>query len=208
MTSGWSDVVLDQDDPREQKRMAVLRTGARLLNERGFDRTSLDDIASELNVSKRTLYYYVKNKDDILFECSRLALEFLHDALERSQRRDLPPLECIELIMKNYMDLISNEFGACLVLSTDRVLAEESRKILRDGRRKVDHAVRDLLRKGMEEDSISPCDPKIAAAALFGAFNWVPRWHLTGDRQAYAKIANDFMEIFLNGLRQQPADAG
>ena len=114
----------------------------------------------------------------------------------------------LNVVMKNYMDLISNEFGACLVLSTDRVLAEESRKILRDGRRKVDHAVRDLLRKGMEEDSISPCDPKIAAAALFGAFNWVPRWHLTGDRQAYANIANDFMEIFLNGLRQQPADAG
>ena len=201
MTSNlWNEVALGQDDPREQKRMAVLRTGARLFNEHGFDRASLDDIASELNVSKRTLYYYVKNKDDILFECSRLALEFMHDALANSQNNNLRPLERIEMIMRSYMELLSNEFGACLVLSKDTVLSEESRKILRDGRRKLDHAVRDLIDKGIKDGSIAPCEPKLAAAAIFGAFNWVPHWQANGDREAYANIADNFLKIFLNGL--------
>lgn len=201
ISNTWREVTLDQDDPREQKRMAVLRTGARLFNEHGFDRTSLDDIASELNVSKRTLYYYVKNKDDILFECSRLALEFMHHTLADSQNNNLPPLERIELIMRSYMDLLSNEFGACLVLSTDRVLSEECRKILRDGRRSLDHTIRDLLQKGIEDGSIAPCEPKLAAAALFGAFNWVPHWRPNGNGKTYEKIADDFLKIFLNGLR-------
>lgn len=197
----WSEVTFDQDDLREQKRMAVLRTGARLFNEHGFDRTSLDDIASELNVSKRTLYYYVKNKDDILFECNRLALEFMQETMANSQNNDLPPLDRIAMIMGSYMDLLSNEFGACLVLSKDTVLSQESQKILRDGRRKLDHAVRELLQKGIDDGSIAPCEPRTAAAALFGAFNWVPHWRLNGDSDSYTKIGADFLSIFLNGLR-------
>ncbi|WP_288902960.1 TetR/AcrR family transcriptional regulator [uncultured Sneathiella sp.] len=197
----WSEVTFDQDDLREQKRMAVLRTGARLFNEHGFDRTSLDDIASELNVSKRTLYYYVKNKDDILFECNRLALEFMQETMANSQNNDLPPLDRIAMIMTHYMELLSNDFGACLVLSKDTVLSKESQKLLRDGRRKLDHAVRDLLQKGIEDGSIAPCEPRTAAAALFGAFNWVPHWRLNGNSESYTEIGESFLTIFLNGLR-------
>jgi len=204
MTSvAWSEMDLNRDDPREQKRMAVLSTGARLFNEHGFDRTSLDDIASELNVSKRTLYYYVKNKDDILFECSRLALEFVEEAMADSQNNDLPPLDRIAMIMRSYMDLLSNEFGACLALSKDNVLSEESRKILRNGRRKLDHAVRELIDKGIKDGTIAPCEPKLAAAAIFGAFNWVPHWQTKGNRETYSEIANSFLSIFLDGLRMR-----
>ncbi|MFC4272720.1 TetR family transcriptional regulator [Sneathiella chungangensis] len=197
----WSEMDLTRDDPREQKRMAVLRTGARLFNEHGFDRTSLDDIASELNVSKRTLYYYVKNKDDILFECSRLALEFMEETLASSQNNDLPPLERIAMIMRSYLDLLSNEFGACLALSNDNVLSEESRKTLRKGRKKLDQAIRDLVDQGVKDGSIAPCEPKLAAAAIFGAFNWVPYWQTRGNRETYSEIANSFLNIFLDGLR-------
>jgi hypothetical protein len=105
------------------------------------------------------------------------------------------------MIMKSYMELLSNDFGACLVLSKDTILAEESQRILRDGRRKLDHAVRELLQKGMDDGSITPCDPRTAAAALFGAFNWVPHWRLNGNKESNAKIGADFIDIFLNGLR-------
>lgn len=199
----WTEVTLNRDDPREQKRMAVLRTGARLFNARGFDRTSLDDIASELNVSKRTLYYYVKNKDDILFECNRLALEFMQEAMDNSKNPDMPPLERLSIVMRSYMDLLSNEFGACLTLSKDRVLSDDSQKILRNGRRKLDRAVRELIEQGIADGTIAPCEPKLAAAALFGAFNWVPHWNIEGDRDAYADIADNFLTIFLEGLRSR-----
>ena len=197
----WTDVTLNRDDPREQKRMAVLRTGARLFNARGFDRTSLDDIASELNVSKRTLYYYVKNKDDILFECSRLALEFMQEATDNSKNLDMPPLDRLALVMRSYMDLLSHEFGACLVLSKDQVLSNDSQKILHSGRRALDQTVRELIEQGVADGTIAPCKPKLATAALFGAFNWVPHWNIEGGRGAYADIADNFLTIFLEGLR-------
>ena len=67
--SPWASVP-DRQQQREAKRHAVLQAAAQLFNE-GFHATSLDDIAARLNVSKPTLYYYVKNKDEILLQCVR-----------------------------------------------------------------------------------------------------------------------------------------
>ncbi len=200
-TSEWNDLVSSPENLREQKRMAVLRTGARLFNERGFDRTTLDDIASELSVSKRTLYYYVKNKDDILFECNRVAIEFMEDALTLSQNNDQPVLQRIEMIMREYMELLFNEFGACLVLSKDTGLSEENRITLREGRKRLDQAIRKLVGEGVEDGTISPCEPKYVAAAIFGAFNWVPHWRKKGDKETAGEIADSFLRVFLDGLR-------
>ena len=72
--SPWASVP-DRQQQREAKRHAVLQAAAQLFNERGFHATSLDDIAARLNVSKPTLYYYVKNKQELLFLCHSLAFD-------------------------------------------------------------------------------------------------------------------------------------
>ena len=73
--------------PRERgreraiKRDAVLRAAAQLFNEFGYHDTSLAMVAARLQVTKPTLYYYVQNKEEILFECVRLGLELLRAAI-------------------------------------------------------------------------------------------------------------------------------
>lgn len=199
--SGWNGEVLSRDEQRQKKRMAVLKAGARLFNEQGFDRTSLVDIADALNVSKRTLYYYVKNKDDILFQCSRLAIEFMAEEIVKSRRTETPVLQRIESLMRSYMELLSNEFGSCLVLCKDDVLSQESRDTLRQERAVLDHCVRDLIKEGIANGSISPCDPKYATAAIFGAFNWVPYWNKSNSDHPYSQVADQFLEIYIRGLK-------
>ncbi|MFZ0500715.1 MAG: helix-turn-helix domain-containing protein, partial [Steroidobacteraceae bacterium] len=54
---------------REIKRDAVIRAAARAFNRKGYHNTSLDDIAAALEVTKPTVYYYVSNKEQLLFEC-------------------------------------------------------------------------------------------------------------------------------------------
>ena len=75
--SPWAPAA-QRGQQRQIKRDAVLATAAQLFNERGFHATSLDDIAARLNVSKPTLYYYVKNKDEILIECVRNGLQMMN----------------------------------------------------------------------------------------------------------------------------------
>ncbi len=67
---------------RERKREAVILTAARAFRERGYHNTSLDDIASELNVTKPTVYHYVENKEQLLFECFRAGLNQIMEGFE------------------------------------------------------------------------------------------------------------------------------
>src|SRR3989442_1077411 len=83
--SPWSGTP-DREQQREAKRQAVLQAAAQLFNERGFSATSLDDIAARLGVSKPTLYYYVKNKDEILLQCVNQGLAMTLEGIEASRR--------------------------------------------------------------------------------------------------------------------------
>ena len=59
---------LRQDDSaRGEKSLQILAAAAKIFNERGYHSTSVADVAQELGVSNPFIYYYLKNKDDILF---------------------------------------------------------------------------------------------------------------------------------------------
>lgn len=207
-----ADAIGEGGDAREElrraKRRAVLETGARMFNRLGYDRTKLDDIATELSVSKRTLYYYVENKVDILFQCNKLAYEAMEPALAVCADRSLPPLERIRTLMTAYARLLSNDFGACLVLTRDYLLPPEAVADLRENRRRLDVALRDLVAEGQLDGSIAPHDPKLVAAALYGAFNWLPHWRSPDREPDYAAIADAFLALVFDGLEAQPGRGG
>lgn len=192
-----------RDDLRRAKRMAVLLTGARMFNERGYDRTTLDAIAAELEVSKRTLYYYIKNKDDILFQCNTMAYEFLQPTLEVCADATLPPLDRIRTLMRAYAQVLSQDFGACLVLIQESVLTRESFAVLREIRRRMDMTLRGLIEAGIADGSIAPCEPKLASAALFGSFNWLPHWRAAAKVPSYEAVGDAFLDLFFRGLRTE-----
>lgn len=194
-------VAFNRDKIREQKRMAILVAGARLFTKNGFDRTSLDDIANELKVTKRTLYYYIKSKDDILFDCNRMALDFMQPAIKESQDHTKTVLIRIEDLLRQYATLLANDFGACLVLCKDDVLSEESRKTLHTGRKNLDTVLRKLLQEGIHDGTINKCNTKFTAAAIFGALNWVPYWHIEKDGESREEVCNQILKTFFEGIR-------
>lgn len=65
----WQGATPSRDEQHRLKREAVVKAAARAFSRNGFHGTSLDQIAKELNVTKAALYYYVKNKGDILLAC-------------------------------------------------------------------------------------------------------------------------------------------
>ncbi|MDD2711564.1 MAG: TetR/AcrR family transcriptional regulator, partial [Simplicispira sp.] len=121
----------DRAQQREAKRQAVLQAAAQLFNERGFHATSLDDIAARLNVSKPTLYYYVKNKDQILIECVREGLEMTIAGIEASRAAGGQAIDQLMACMQVYAHIVTEPFGMCLIRVGDEELPPDSRKELR-----------------------------------------------------------------------------
>lgn len=178
----WGESVPNRDEQFELKRQVVLRTAARTYSKRGFYETTLTDIADELNISKPTLYYYFKSKDDILFECHRLGIEAITDSgTPMPSAAEATGRERLKEFLRRYVKMVVDDFGTCLVMTGTNALEPENRGTVIEGRRRIDQMLRDILDDGVRDGSLACSDPKITAMFIFGAMNWIPRWyHLEG----------------------------
>ena len=186
---------------RKLKREAVIHAAARAFNARGFHNTSLDDIAATLEVTKPTLYYYVENKEQLLFECFCAGLEPVRAAFRNAREREQSARERLCAVLLRYAEAIASEFGWCMVRAEDQDLSDAMRAHVKALKSGIDQGIRRLLREGIEDGSIGPCDPKMTAFALAGALNWIAHWYRDNQPQSAAQIAAAFVALFENGLR-------
>ena len=206
--SPWASAP-DREQQREAKRQAVLQAAAELFNERGFHATSLDDIAARLHVTKPTLYYYVKNKDEILLECVSKGLDMTLAGIEASRAAGGNALEQLRACMQVYAGIVTEPFGMCLIRVGDEQLPQDSRKELRRMKSEIDHAFRRLVAQGVEEGSLAPCDPKMSAFVIAGALSWIGRWYQPGGDYTPEQIAQQCIATLCDGvLRRGEAPAG
>ena len=206
--SPWASAP-DREQQREAKRQAVLQAAAELFNERGFHATSLDDIAARLNVSKPTLYYYVKNKDEILLQCVSQGLEMTLEGIEASRQAGGNAVDQLRACMQVYAGIVTQPFGMCLIRVGDEEVPEPSRTELRRMKSEIDHAFRRLVAQGVEEGSLAPCDPKMSAFVIAGALSWIGRWYQPGGDYTPEQIAQQCIATLCDGvLRRGEAPAG
>jgi len=177
-----------------------LHAAAQLFNERGFHATSLDDIAERLHVTKPTLYYYVKSKDDILLECVRAALGMMQDEIAAVRRAGGRALDQLVACMRVYAIIVTQEFGRCVVRIGEDPLPAPLKRELRSLKAGIDHEFRRLLTEAMAEGSVQPCDAKMAAFMVAGALSWVARWYRPDGELTAEEIADQGITLLLNGL--------
>ncbi|MGB6113595.1 MAG: TetR/AcrR family transcriptional regulator [Comamonas sp.] len=189
-----------REQQREAKRNAVLTTAARMFNERGFHATSLDDIAASLNVTKPTLYYYVKNKDEILLACVNKGLRMTLDGIEASRQAGGNALDQLRACMQVYAEIVVQPFGMCLIRVGDEEVPEPSRTELRRMKSEIDLAFRRLVARGVEEGSIAPCDPKIMAFVIAGALSWIGRWYQPEGSYSAQQVIEQCLAALLGGV--------
>ncbi len=199
--SPWA-TARDKVAEREQKREAVIQTAAQAFSENGYHRTSLDGIANLLGVTKPTLYYYARNKEDLLDLVIDRALSMIlalppgHDSV--------PGLDQLKHLMRKYAEVIGTDFGRCLVAVNEYDLSAEAFGRSQSGKKRIDERIRSLILKGQADGSIGPCDPKYIAFMLAGAINWIGRWHREGGEMSAGSVGELFANQIAVGLMPRP----
>ena len=186
---------------REVKRDAVIRAAAREFNRKGYHNTSLDDIAARLEVTKPTVYYYVTSKEQLLFECFVAGVEQIRAAFREVRHLAVPARERLNAVLRHYGEAVASEFGWCMVRAEDQDLSPAMSRHIKSLKSEIDHGIRRLIREGVQDGSIEPCDPKMTAFALAGALNWIAHWYREDRSMSGAEIAEAFVAIFEGGLR-------
>ena len=183
---------------RAEKRTAILQTAAHLFSTKGFQKTSLDDIAVELGITKPTLYYYAKNKDDLIAQVAGLASDEILKAREGDENAS--GLEQLKYFLRRYAGVTATETGRCLVMLTDYDIGEGAGAEVRTGKRAVDQHIRDLLALGVRDGSIAQCDIKLTTFMLAGSINGIGRWFREDGGLSAEKVAEVFVNQMTMGL--------
>ncbi len=185
---------------RALKRDAVILAAARAFNRQGFHNTSLDDVAAALGVTKPTVYYYVENKEQLLFECFQAGLELIREGLRQVESVPRPARERLAVVLRHYGQAVASDFGWCMVRAEDHDLGPDLGGRIKRWKAEIDRGIRGLLEEGMRDGSIGPCNAKMTAFAMAGAFNWIAHWYRENQPLSQAEVADEFVRIFERGL--------
>ena len=191
----WDETVQTRDQQFNLKRTALLKEAARAFSSQGYHATSLDDVAKTLGVTKPALYYYIKSKQEILFECHMLSQDLGERAFEFAYKNGKPGREILLLFAKQFIESHNSEIGACAVLVEFQALDPATRKIVAARRDKAQLQMQTIIEKGIADGSIRQVDPKLTVFFFMGAVNWMARWFDQDGPKSSAEIAQVFADL-------------
>jgi AcrR family transcriptional regulator len=203
----WNAALPDRDEQFQLKREALLGMAVRLFNERGYQATSLADIADHLHVTKPALYYYVSGKEEILLECQRRGSACFNDTIAYAEAHTGTGLEQFRDFLTRYVDAVTTDFAACLIRSGPDALDPQGRAEILRGRHKLEQTLEGILQKGIIDGSITACDTKMSAFTVFGALHWLCFWYREDGPLTRAEIAERMIALFTLGLEPRLAAA-
>ena len=187
---------------------AVLLVAARTFTERGYDGTSMEDLAGRLGVTKSAIYHHVAGKQELLRLATDRALDGLAAVVEEAAAHDGPAIERLELLVRRSVELLVDELPfVTLLLRVRGNTAVERRAIAR--RRELDHAVAALVAKAVAEGDVrDDVDPELTARLLFGMVNSLVEWYrpahgrTTRDGTGRDELAEAVGRMAFTGLRR------
>jgi AcrR family transcriptional regulator len=195
----WKAFASRRRDPAS-KREAVLKTAAELFLEKSYARTSLNDVAERLNITKPALYHYFRNKEEILLGCYRWGTALIEGSLKQIAGHCQTGLDRVEAFIYSYATVMTLNFGRCVMRLDEGDLSPEARAEVRAAKRKIDRRLRFFIQEGIDDGSIAPCDPKIAAFSIAGALNWICMWYEPAGTLSAEEIATQFARTLTQGL--------
>jgi AcrR family transcriptional regulator len=184
------------------KRDAVLQTAAHMFLEQGYRRTSMSDLAKRLQITKPALYYYFRNKEELLVECYRAGITLIETLLDKALVSRGTGLDKVKVYIEAYAkSVVLHDFGRCVSMLDENELSSETRKQVRALKRRIDASIRGYIEEGVADKSIAPCDPKLASFAMSGAINWIGTWYKPSGPLSGLEIASHFAYLLTEGLR-------
>jgi len=177
----------------------MLRAAARCFNEKGYSGSSLKDVANILGLTDAALYYYVRNKEELVYLCYQRAGDVGRDAIDAAIAHGGSGLDIVRRYICCHVAAMVGDRGPIAIMSEIPSLKPEHRDEILEISRRHGARFEALLERGIADGSIAPCDVRMTGNVIMGALNWVPKWY-RGDAAVADKIVEEFPRILTAGL--------
>ena len=190
------------DAPRSgPRRQAILDAGALLMQQRGFAGTTVEDVTGQLDLTKAAFYYYVQNKEELLFQISTQTLDLADARISEIERSAGPAERKLAAMVDSFVRLVAERPSFFTVYFQEKGhLAPDHLKTVTRIERKIADALERVLRDGMAGGTFGKADVAVAAFAILGMCFWVYKWFRPEGRSTVDDVSRTFQALVLGGL--------
>jgi TetR/AcrR family transcriptional regulator, cholesterol catabolism regulator len=191
-----------REEVREFKRARIVDQAAASFYRNGYEATSIDQLASELNVTKPFIYNYFPTKLAILEAVYQRSSERLVDNLRKELEVAGPPGERLRKFIRMYvLENITHQSSSGVFLQEEKRLSPEHLTRIRAIEHAFNDALTELIQEGIDTGKFRIESAGLASLGISGMVRWVHRWYKPAGRLSPDEIATQMAELGLNMVR-------
>lgn len=197
-----------KDEIAAYKRRRILEEASHLFYTHGYETTTLDAVAEQLNVTKPFIYSYYKNKGELLYEICQTGIQLSLNVLEEALSIEGTATERLKMVAERVARIIiENQRYISVYLREEKSLDVEDARRIRDLRHQFDLQLSDLLEKGKRTGEFDIRHPSQTAIWFSGLLTWIALWYHDGGRWSATEVVMDainmIMKMVLPGTAQR-----
>lgn len=186
---------------KERRKNRVYEVATETLWQKGYDKTSIRDIAKATDMTTAGLYYYFKSKEELLFQILKAHMEDMISGIEQIPVESTDPLELIKAyIQYQIRTYCSDKYRTKLILNDDDCLTGEWYDLIKNQQRQYLDFWRKALENYCRQEGLTIDYIAIDAHCLVGMCAWVYRWYDPEGEITPEILAKKIFQTFIFGL--------
>jgi len=179
---------------------AILDVAVRVFRERGYDGSTLEDVARAAGITKASIYYHVRSKEELLARGVGRALDALFAVLDERPAKRGRAVERLKYIVHRTIEITVDELPEVALLLRVRGNTPVERRIM-ERRREFDHLIGGVMRNAQRQlDLRADVEPRLATRLLFGMLNSITEWYRPGGGLDASEVAEAIFRMAFEGL--------
>jgi len=201
----------------DNKKDEILRVASKMFFEKGFDKTSMRDLAEATRLTTAGLYYYIKSKKNLLMEVDEFLIHEFEKKVFPTSPWETDPRKRIRHFIGNVVHLVLESPELHTIMTEKAFLRGEIKRVSRPRRKElVRRTEAFLIQLGKEveasQDIKEEIDITVAAFSLIAIINWLPLWFNPKGRiskeQLIDSLSNFFIKFFFKEKKGDPTPRG
>jgi AcrR family transcriptional regulator len=185
----------------DEKRAQILSGAASAIRRHGLRKTGMREIAEASGLSTGNLYYYFRDKGELVYFCQDQTLDELLRVAEEA-RAVADTGERVAVLVRGHLRALHSSPIGTAHLELDELGPAAFKKLVKK-RDEYEHAVRALVADGQKRGALRAGDPKLIAFGVLGALNWSARWFRADGGFDVETVAETFVDQILYGLKKK-----
>ena len=183
-------------------RNRVFEVAAEVFHRKGYDNTSMSDVAAAAGLTKAGLYHHISSKESLLYTVLDYGLDLTEAYVLEPLKQISDPLERLKTMIDLHLRLVLQERNLEVtgLLHECKTLSTADRNKINRRKKQYVRIATDIIAEVAKKYNLANIDPKLAAYALLGMLNWTYQWYKPSGSNTREEVVATFQQIFLQGI--------